>query len=54
MKCQEREFLIEEFIRTLPKVEHEFDQISSCAEYEYWICRYCLAIEKRIKEPGAD
>lgn len=52
MKCQERELLIEEYARTLPKAEHEFDNISSCDEYEHWICKHCLAIEKRIKQPN--
>ncbi len=54
MKCQERELLIEEFIRTLPKVEHEFDQITACDEYEHLICKHCMGIEKRMKQPGGD
>lgn len=52
MKCAERELLIEEFISALPQVEHEWDNISSCSEYEHYICRHCLGIEKRIKQTG--
>ena len=52
MKCQERELLIEEVIRTSPHVEHEFDQISDDGEYEHYICKYCRGIEKRMKQPG--
>ena len=49
MKCAERELLIEEFIRTLPPVEHEWDNIQDDGEYESYICRHCLGIEKRMK-----
>ena len=53
MKCAERELLIEEFVRTLPPVIHEWDNISSCSEYEHYICRSCMGIEKRMKtQPG--
>lgn len=53
MKCQERELLIEEFVRSLPAVEHEWQNIANNDEYSHYICRHCTWIEKRMNTlPG--
>lgn len=52
MKCQERKLLIEEFMRTLSAIEHEWENITNSDEYEHYICRHCLITEKWFKPPG--
>ncbi len=42
MTCEEAQNAIRAFIRSLPPIEHEYDNISVCDDREEYICRHCM------------
>lgn len=53
MKCATAKKIADLFCRLMPKITiHEWDNISSCDEYEHYICKHCMIIEKRFKNPA--
>lgn len=42
MKCAEAENAIREFVKSLPPIEHEWDNIAVCDNREEYICRHCM------------
>lgn len=55
MKCSEAEALIDAFISSLPPIEHEFEHhVSSCSEYEHYMCKSCMEIVQVMKTKDSD
>lgn len=50
MKCSNAQKIAYLIARLLPRItEHEWDNITQCDEYEHYICKHCLVVEKRMK-----